>query len=143
MINVEHLSRLGPALKDLRWASRMTQGDIRDKTGMNAPQLSRYENGHEVPTLESLVKYLHAIGCDLCDLQQALVEGVKLEKKPARPRRDDDELRDLRDYADMRLRSSPELRYMLSELLRPNADGLERLEQRLSSLEERLDRESA
>ena len=139
MINVEHLSRLGPALKDLRWASRMTQGDIRDKTGMNAPQLSRYENGREVPTLESLIKYLHAIGCDLCDLQQALVEGVKLEKKPARR---DADLRGLREYADLRLRSDPELRRTVYDLLRPDVDGLERLERRLRSLEERMDRES-
>ena len=73
MLTVEHLSRLGQALKDLRWASRKTQAQISAETGMNAPQLSRYENGHEVPSLESLVKYLSALDCDLCDLQRALV----------------------------------------------------------------------
>ncbi len=77
MITVEHLSNLGQALKDLRWASRKTQAQITTETGMNAPQLSRYENGHEVPSLESLVKYLGALGCDLCDLQKVLTGEMR------------------------------------------------------------------
>ncbi len=76
MITVEHLSGLGQALKDLRWDARKTQAQISAKTGMNAPQLSRYENGHEVPSLESLVKYLSAIDRDVHDLQNVLTRTL-------------------------------------------------------------------
>lgn len=61
MIRVEHLSNFGEALKELRWRARMKQVEVCRATGMTAPQVSRYENGHEMPTVESLVKYLSAV----------------------------------------------------------------------------------
>ena len=71
-LRVEHLAGFGEVLKELRWRARMKQVDVCRATGMTAPQVSRYENGHEMPTVESLVKYLAAVGADLCDLQAVL-----------------------------------------------------------------------
>ena len=75
MITVDHLSGMGEALKELRWQARMKQVEVCRATGLTAPQVSRYENGHEMPTVESLVKYLGSVGADLCDLQSVLVTG--------------------------------------------------------------------
>ena len=72
MISVEDLSNLGPALKDLRLNVRMTQGEVCALAGLKSSQLSRWENGHEKPTLESVVKVLAALGRDLGDLQDIL-----------------------------------------------------------------------
>ncbi len=72
MITVEDLSNLGPALKELRQNVRMTQGEVCALAGLKSSQLSRWENGHEKPTLESVVKVLAALGRDLGDLQDIL-----------------------------------------------------------------------
>ncbi len=72
MISIEHLAGLGEALKELRWRMRMKQVDVCRATGMTAPQVSRYENGRETPTVESLIKYLNAVGADFADLQRVL-----------------------------------------------------------------------
>ncbi len=75
MIDVEQLSGFGEALKELRWQARMKQVEVCRATGMTAPQVSRYENGHEMPTVESLFRYLVAVGADLCALQAVLETG--------------------------------------------------------------------
>lgn len=79
MITVEDLSNLGPALKELRQNVRMTQGEVCALAGLKSSQLSRWENGHEKPTLESVVKVLAALGRDLGDLQ-AILAGNYLDK---------------------------------------------------------------
>ncbi len=79
MITVEDLSNLGPALKELRQNVRMTQGEVCALAGIKSSQLSRWENGHEKPTLESVVKVLAALGRDLGDLQDILA-GTYLDK---------------------------------------------------------------
>ncbi len=82
MISVEDLSNLGPALKELRQNVRMTQGEVCALAGLKSSQLSRWENGHEKPTLESVVKVLAALGRDLGDLQDILA-GTYLDKMMA------------------------------------------------------------
>ncbi len=82
MITVEDLSNLGPALKDLRQNVRMTQGEVCALAGLKSSQLSRWENGHEKPTLESVVKVLAALGRDLGDLQDILA-GTHLASPPS------------------------------------------------------------
>ena len=82
MITVENLSSLGPALKELRNNVRMTQGEVCALAGLKASQLSRWENGHERPTLESVVKVLGVLGRDLADLQ-AILAGTYHERLEA------------------------------------------------------------
>ena len=87
MISVENLSELGPALKELRLEVRMTQGEVCALAGVKASQLSRWENGHDKPTLESVVKILNALDCDLGDLQHILAGGSDEERNDAAYRR--------------------------------------------------------
>ncbi len=82
MITVEDLSSLGPALKELRNNVRMTQGEVCALAGLKSSQLSRWENGHEKPTLESVVKVLAVLGRDLADLQ-AILAGTYHERLEA------------------------------------------------------------
>lgn len=141
MIDIEHLSRLGEAMKDLRWAARLTQTEVRDRTGMSAPQLSRYENGHETPSLESLVKYLAAVGADLGDLQRVLVDGVRTDVRPA-----DAVLHGASGpspQAERRVEASAELLRLLSEIAQPGPEILEGIERRLRDLEARVQGASA
>jgi transcriptional regulator with XRE-family HTH domain len=44
----------GKALKTIRAAKNMTQGDLAHLTGLDASYISRIEKGNRTPTLESL-----------------------------------------------------------------------------------------
>ena len=154
MIHVDHLSGFGEALKELRWRARMKQVEVCRATGMTAPQVSRYENDHEMPTVESLVKYLSAVGSDLCELQQVLVgtaepaeaaaAGVPAAGVPAAgtPEVVDPVLKHrvgldkIRQERDRRLEESPGMRQVVSALVELNVEGMERLEHRMKSMEE-------
>ena len=149
MITVEHLSRFGDALKELRWRARMKQVEVCRATGMTAPQVSRYENNHEMPTVESLVKYMNAVGADLCDLQEVLVAGSEAgvsataagdAGEPATPAAQRaGNLERVRDEDDRRLETDSGLRQVVTGLAKMNIEGLERLEHRMRSLEERME----
>jgi len=125
-------------MKDLRWGARLTQTEVRDRTGMSAPQLSRYENGHETPSLESLVKYLNAVGADLCDLQRVLVEGVKTDARTVEVRREDAGPRGpagLSPEVERRVEAGSELLRVITEMVQPNSEFLQGIERRLRELE--------
>ena len=148
MISVEHLSAMGPALKELRWHARMKQVEVCRATGMTAPQVSRYENGREMPTVESLVRYLNAVEADLCDLQQVLVTGQipihgPLPKRelqvPAKPVDEGPSaVGQVLDDAGQRLGSSAALQDIVSGLVKLNLEGMERMENRMRSMEESM-----
>ncbi len=142
MIHVEHLAGFGAALKELRWAARMKQVEVCRATGMTAPQVSRYENAHEMPTVESLVKYLSAVGADFCDLQRVL-EGGAAPAEPARPAPAAEappvdpavarrvSLEQVREDGRRRLEANGGLQQVMAGLMSLNLEGMERLEQRL------------
>ena len=67
----EVLDGLGPALTALRTSAGKQQKDVSEETGMSRSQVSRYENGHDVPNLVTLLKYLNAVGADFGSLQEA------------------------------------------------------------------------
>jgi len=48
-------------LKDLREAKHLSQGDIEKRTGLLRCYLSRVENGHTVPAIETLEKMARAL----------------------------------------------------------------------------------
>ena len=130
MISLEHLSGFGEALKDLRWRARMKQVEVCRATRMTAPQVSRYENGHEMPTVESLVKYLSAVGADFRDLQRALEAAAAGDQPSEEPQPRVEE---------NRLQQSPALRQVVGGLMELNLEGMERLEHRMRSLEELME----
>lgn len=79
-VSVRRLNEnLGAALLLLRNRSGKRQADIASVTGMSTSQISRYENGRELPNLVTLVKYLFAVDADLRDV------AAVLEDEPPRP----------------------------------------------------------
>jgi len=52
---------IGPRLKELRESRRLSQGDIEKRTGLLRCYISRVENGHTVPSIETLEKLARAL----------------------------------------------------------------------------------
>jgi transcriptional regulator with XRE-family HTH domain len=67
---VEALSismNIGTAIRGYRLQRGMSQGDIEKRTGMLRCYLSRVENGHTVPSLETLQKIARALDLQLSE----------------------------------------------------------------------------
>jgi transcriptional regulator with XRE-family HTH domain len=52
---------IGERLKALREQKRMSQADIEKRTGLMRVYISRVENGHTVPSIETLEKFARAL----------------------------------------------------------------------------------
>ena len=52
---------IGERLKALRELNSMSQGDIENRTGLLRVYISRVENGHTVPSIETLEKFARAL----------------------------------------------------------------------------------
>lgn len=52
---------IGNRLKELRESKRLSQGDIEKRTGLLRCYISRVENGHTVPAVETLEKMARAL----------------------------------------------------------------------------------
>lgn len=121
MLRSSHLEHLGAALRKLRIQARFTQADVCERTGLKTPQLSRWENGHEIPTLESLVKYLSTIGSSLSALEQRLLQASREnDDTPAAA------LEWIGDRHARRIASDADIRSAVEEIVRRNADGFSR-----------------
>jgi transcriptional regulator with XRE-family HTH domain len=53
---------IGERVKALREQKKMSQGDIQKRTGLLRCYLSRVENGHTVPSVDTLERLAHALG---------------------------------------------------------------------------------
>ena len=63
---VKSISRnIGPTIREFRLQKHMSQGDIEKRTGLLRCYLSRVENGHTVPSLETLQKIAGALDLQL------------------------------------------------------------------------------
>jgi transcriptional regulator with XRE-family HTH domain len=58
-------SNIGGTIRDFRLQKGMSQGDIEKRTGLLRCYLSRVENGHTVPSLETLQKIAGALDLQL------------------------------------------------------------------------------
>jgi transcriptional regulator with XRE-family HTH domain len=58
-------SNIGGTIRDFRLQKGMSQGDIEKRTGLLRCYLSRVENGHTVPSLETLQKIAGALEVQL------------------------------------------------------------------------------
>jgi transcriptional regulator with XRE-family HTH domain len=77
-------------LRELREAKNLSQGDIEKRTGLLRCYTSRVENGHTVPSLETLEKYAGALEVPLYKLFHdgaPSVGYVKLLKANSEPER--------------------------------------------------------
>ena len=52
---------IGERLRTIRESKNLSQGDIELRTGMMRSYTSRVENGHTVPSIETLAKYAQAL----------------------------------------------------------------------------------
>jgi transcriptional regulator with XRE-family HTH domain len=59
---------IGDRLRELREAKNLSQGDIEKRTGLLRCYTSRVENGHTVPSVETLEKYASALEVPLYKL---------------------------------------------------------------------------
>ncbi len=58
-------NNIGGTIRDFRLQKGMSQGDIEKRTGLLRCYLSRVENGHTVPSLETLQKIAGALDLQL------------------------------------------------------------------------------
>jgi transcriptional regulator with XRE-family HTH domain len=59
---------IGDRLRELRERKKMSQGDVEKRTGLLRCYLSRVENGHTVPAIETLEKLARALDIPLYQL---------------------------------------------------------------------------
>ncbi len=59
---------IGKRLMALRAAKDLSQGDIERRTGLLRSYVSRVENGHTLPNLDTLEKWAKALGLELYQL---------------------------------------------------------------------------
>src|SRR6266853_3508763 len=52
---------IGERLRTIRESKNLSQGDIEKRTGLIRCYTSRVENGHTVPSIETLAKYAQAL----------------------------------------------------------------------------------
>jgi len=80
---------IGDRLRDMREQKKMSQGDIEKRTGLLRCYISRVENGHTVPAIETLEKLARALEVPLYHLFYDGDEPPKLPNLPKRKSSDD------------------------------------------------------
>jgi transcriptional regulator with XRE-family HTH domain len=80
---------IGDRLRAMRGEKRLSQGDIEKRTGLLRCYISRVENGHTVPAIETLEKLARALECPLYQLFYDGEEPPKLPNLPKGKSSDD------------------------------------------------------
>ena len=75
---------IGDRLRALREEKKLSQGDIEKKTGLLRCYISRVENGHTVPAIETLEKMARALEIPM---YQLFYDGEEPPKLPNLPKR--------------------------------------------------------
>src|SRR5258708_9353986 len=75
---------IGDRLRALREEKKLSQGDIEKRTGLLRCYISRVENGHTVPAIETLEKLARALECPL---YQLFYDGEEPPQLPNLPKR--------------------------------------------------------
>jgi transcriptional regulator with XRE-family HTH domain len=78
---------IGDRLKAIRESKNLSQGDIEKRTGLLRCYISRVENGHTVPAIETLEKLTRAMEVPLYQLfyEGDSAEVLKMPKDKNRP----------------------------------------------------------
>jgi transcriptional regulator with XRE-family HTH domain len=85
----DHAVIIGERLRALREEKKFSQGDIEKKTGLLRCYVSRVENGHTVPAVETLEKFARALEIPMYQLFYDGEEPPKLPNLPERKSADD------------------------------------------------------
>jgi transcriptional regulator with XRE-family HTH domain len=80
---------IGDRLRTLREEKNLSQGDIEKTTGLLRCYISRVENGHTVPAIETLEKFARALGVPMYALFYDGEDPPKLPNLPNRKTGDD------------------------------------------------------
>ena len=80
---------IGDRLREMREGKNLSQGDIEKRTGLLRCYISRVENGHTVPAIETLEKMARALEVPLYQLFYDGEEPPKLPNLPKRKTADD------------------------------------------------------
>jgi transcriptional regulator with XRE-family HTH domain len=80
---------IGERLRVLREEKKFSQGDIEKKTGLLRCYVSRVENGHTVPSVETLEKFARALEVPMYQLFYDGEEPPKLRNLPKRKSAED------------------------------------------------------
>jgi transcriptional regulator with XRE-family HTH domain len=75
---------IGDRLRVLREQKKFSQGTIEERTGLFRCYISRVENGHTVPAVETLEKFARALEVPM---YQLLYDGEEPPKLPSLPKR--------------------------------------------------------
>ena len=75
---------IGDRLRAMREEKQLSQGDIEKRTGLLRCYISRVENGHTVPAIETLEKMARALEIPM---YQLFYDGEKPPKLPNLPKR--------------------------------------------------------
>ena len=80
---------IGDRLREMREEKKLSQGDIEKRTGLLRCYISRVENGHTVPAIETLEKLARAMEIPMYQLFYDGEEPPKLPNLPKRKSSDD------------------------------------------------------
>jgi transcriptional regulator with XRE-family HTH domain len=78
---------IGERLRAIRESKNLSQGDIEQRTGMLRCYTSRVENGHTVPSIDTLAKYAQALEIPLYQIfydgegKPKKIKGLNLDAK--------------------------------------------------------------
>ena len=96
--------KIGTTIRAYRLQKGLSQGDIEKKTGLLRCYLSRVENGHTVPSLDTLAKIAHALDLPIAQF----FAGDTLARQMNEQNLSDDELRFLAQTPPLLLESERE-----------------------------------
>jgi len=113
---------IGERLRTIRESKNLSQGDIEQRTGMLRCCTSRVENGHTVPSIETLAKYAQALDIPLYQIfydgeaEPKKIKGLHLDgaKLSNSERREIESLG--RKFAKLRERDKGLVRLMIAKL---------------------------
>ena len=80
---------IGERLRELREEKKLSQGDMEERTGLFRCYVSRVENGHTIPAIETLEKMARALEVPM---YQLFYDGEEPPKLPNLPKRKSDEI---------------------------------------------------
>jgi transcriptional regulator with XRE-family HTH domain len=81
---------IGDRLRVLREQKKLSQGDIEKRTGLFRCYVSRVENGHTIPAIETIEKFARALEVPVYQLFYDGDEPPKLPNLPKRKPSDED-----------------------------------------------------
>jgi transcriptional regulator with XRE-family HTH domain len=122
---------IGPRLRQLRDQKGLSQGDIENSTGMLRGYISRVENGHTVPSLETLVRFAAALDVPF---YQLFIAGEEAPSTPhLTPRKSLEELVEEGGTAGHDARFLLKLRTLATRIGQPDREVLLTLARKLAT----------